>query len=478
MKNTTTELYIPNISDLENEGKIGENEYLFYDYKRDNYIHIASGEREVLPTSGAKNLLQEVFTRANVQIKASKVLEYTKKVRVVFDIEKSKQWQTPLGLYYNEFQEELTKFSVIKEIRSNAQTLYNTFEELKQQVPVIAALLKNLHEDDEQAVMHFINWFSCFMHTKQKPHTAFMFSSIEGAGKGVLTDRVLRYFFSSKYQVSLLASTLKSHFNSVLENKLLVNFNEVSSDFHKTDVATQTLKSLITDNEFTLNVKNQREVVVKNNFLVILSQNNLSGVKISTSDRRFNYFVPKRTLKRVAEEDFNLDIDTFINKIDEELDTFVQYIALYNYNLKTQNKLYETESKMRAVLATSNPSDYLFEQVKNVKIDEIEKDCFDLLDAYNNATDKYKYSDEYTALMHNISELLRDIREDFKKGFISNVNLTNLYKILVAGGKDIEDRYIKKVLDSNFEKSEKRYTSAKKSERVRLLDKKLNDIEF
>lgn len=465
----------PNFESLTETGQLTDDTYMFYDYKRETYIYFnkKTKEREIFNLRSASNKLFEVFQKAGYTIKnPMSDLKFVKKVFVVFDLEKPQFWESGLGTMYNEFNEDITKLGVIKKTREEFKNeygdnykdlLYKDASQLKNIAPKIHALLMNLMQEDENAVSHFLNWISSFCNTRQKIRTAFMFASIEGSGKGVLNDQILSYIFGNDYQVSVMANSLKKDFNESLENKLVVNFNEVSSDFSKADEATQNLKSLITDDYFTLNRKHISAIQVRNTFLVILSQNNLHAVKMSQSDRRFNYFVPRRTLKSVAQEDFNIEkVGVFIREMKEELDDFVKYLALYDYDKYEAEELYETVEKRRSQLATSSPSEILFKEVLDRNYETIEEYFLSIKESYFENEDKNKYSIEYGEICFKAEEILKSIKKGFEKYFISYKDLNALYSIFVDDTSKMSDRLIKKIFDSNFERVKKPvYTNGK-----------------
>jgi len=457
------EEFIPSFEDLIKTGQIGPDTFLFFDYNRERYIYLneKTGDKQVLGTTAASYKLFDIFLAYDIKLKnPASDLKYVKKVNVEFDVMKPKFWETGLGTHYNEFDINKTQIGKIRRERRKLLNLPNRviftqkLTYLKMSCPALYSLFDNLFENDDEAIKHFINWIVSFIMTGKKIPTAFMFSSLEGSGKGVLSDIVMNYLFGNDYSTSQMAEKLGESFNGFLENKLFINFNEVSSDFSKKDTTTQRLKSLITDNEFNLNVKYQKDFDAKNNFLIMLSQNNLNGVKISLTDRRFNYFVPQRTLKSIAENDFNMSIREFVEtKIKSELEYFVNFLAAFDYDLSKANDLYETESKKRSQLATSNPSEFLFSLIKNKDIETINREFLDMVEMYDTSDSKQKYDDKYVSFIFNKTEILERIELSFERNFISNVDLTALYTVLVDDNGITSDRVIKKIMDSQLGKS-------------------------
>lgn len=479
-ENTQTIEFIPNFEDLYTTGQITANTYLFFDYNTAQYIYLnkETGDRKYLNQTSAAHKLSECFKNAGVSLKNPvKELQNVKKVSSSFDITKDEFWNDSLNLNYNQFQERKTLLKFIDICRSE-KTEFSTMLDFNLKVPATMLLLHNLMENDAKAVEHFINWFSSFVNTRKKNLTAFMFAGVEGAGKGVLINKVLSPILSSDYTAELMASELTNQFNDSLENKLLINFNEVSSDFSKTDTATQTLKSLITDPSFIVNGKHRASYKATNNFLVILSQNYLNGVKISTTDRRFNYFVSEKSLKVAVKEKLNIDINEFISRLENEVIKFAELLATYNFDSLKANSIYNTKNRERAQRATSNAFDMLIYNLKNGDFEQIKNDIEEVVEIFEETSDKSKYSDNYLVEVKSTSALIESLKEELNLNVISNKNLKSLYTLLVKDSKGDSDRVLNKIFESHLGSSIVKYIN-NKSIRVRALSSTENaKVEF
>ncbi len=472
----------PSFLDLIETGRISEKLYLLFDYKRGKYLLIdkETGDREVMNKEEATHKIFELFLKAGIELKnPSSDLKYVKKVYVVFDIQQGEKWNTNIGEFLNEFNEAKTKLGDIRKIRENSKQRYVHITILKSKCKAIFALLMNLFEEDEDAVDHFINYLSTFVNTRKKIPTTFMFAGIEGAGKGVLY-KILQVILGKEYSTEQNASNLKSDFNDSFENKLLVNLNEVSTDFSKTDTAIQKLKSLITDDTFHLNCKNQKAFDAKNYSLILLSTQHKHSIKMSMTDRRYNFFIQERTLRDVAEKDFKMDVVEFSEvKVMNEVNDFVNILSLYNFDKYRAQTIYQNNSKKRVQLATSNAFDIMLKYLKDKDLESIDYEISEVISAYNDNDDKSKYSDNYRLAIHNAKTgLINDIELEFEKDFISNKSLSALYDILVEDTKKKEDRVLNKIYESNFGKSiVKNVEGTNKRGRSILSDKELKKIE-
>jgi len=454
--------YVPNFEDLSSTGRISENCFLFFDYKRARYILLNedNGDRKVFKKEAAEHFLYDSFKKADVVLKnPCKDLLNVKKVFVEFDFEKDEaQWDDTFGTHINEFRIERTKLQIIKDKHEqfkNTEFLCNGdkfIDILNKKTPHIYTLLLNLFEKNEY-VDYFINYLTSFIISRKKIRTAILFAGIEGAGKGLLIDNVLTPIFSKDYVCNVIASSLKREFNSALENKLIVNFNECASDFSQNDNVTQTLKSLITDNTFLLNQKGIQELQVKNNFLVFLSQNHKNAVKIGMSDRRFSYFTQSTSLANVvAEKHPNETMDDFVSAIEGEIDAFCGCLAFYKYNTAKANIPCVTENKKFVQNATNNNLEIIESYIKSKDFESIVKmveNIKDIFDTRNENNSTFTADNEYAQYLKNSDSYLATLLDELNKGYISNKTLSFLYSIATQE-KEANDSKINKIFSSMF----------------------------
>lgn len=437
---------------LKDTGKITGNLYFFFNLKVEKFMLIDRDLNmvEYYSKDSAQRILPEYCERAGIDLsilearkgyvkengitvpgkKQESILSYVKNVYSEFNILKPIIWNNNFYSYVNEFNVHNTELENIKAIRESNEVIKG-LDYLKSNAPHTYALLLNLFEYSDTNVEHFINYLSCFVNTREKIRVSYMFAGIEGSGKGILMS-IMKKIFGKKYVADTLADSLAEQFNDHLENKLIVNLNEVSTDFTKKNVAIQQLKKLITDETFDLHRKGIKKVEVPNNFIVFLNTNEVNSVKISATDRRFNYFKHERTLKDVAESEFNLSIDKFVNIIiEKEFNTFVKFLAIFDFNKERAGELIETESKATNVRMTENRERLLFKALKDRNYNILKTDIINQVEL-SDQQDLNKMSVETSLKIQNIEDLLCSLRESLETGFIP-VSLLNIVCELVLG---------------------------------------------
>jgi len=216
--------------------------------------------------------------------------------------------------------------------------------------PTIERLLVNLlPETDER--LRFVNWLAGILQTRQKQQTAWVFKGVQGAGKGLLLDNVLKILFGKKQAIKVEDQQLKSEFNPWLQNALIIAFNEVAHDNPTRNGVKSRIKAIITDSEVIINEKNIRNYTVTNYVNCLFFSNETIPVFIEPGDRRFNIVVTGGKLR--DKEWFN-DPDEFIRKLEAETPHFAQFLMNWKYDKNLAMTCIENEEKRLMVSAAMN----------------------------------------------------------------------------------------------------------------------------
>lgn len=194
--------------------------------------------------------------------------------------------------------------AITKNKNDGKQLEYNIVESaLKSKTPSVWAIISNLFYKDEER-RYFINWLSYIAQTKKKTRNAVVIKGLQGTGKGLLFEKIIRPFFGNGAEnaqddsqvITLSNESLKSEFNSDLENQLFVAFNEVKPDFRDGTTIYEKLKQIISDDYIIVNQKFIKPRQVRNYANCIFFSNNSIPVSIENSDRRYSIFTANRSL--------------------------------------------------------------------------------------------------------------------------------------------------------------------------------------
>jgi len=215
--------------------------------------------------------------------------------------------------------------------------------DLEVSCPRIFELLRNLIPVAGERE-HFINWLSFVFSTREKARTAWVFKGIQGSGKNLFFDKVIKPLFGQNQAIVVDDDRLQSDFNGFMNNKLFIAFNEVANDETKTKKSVKSkIKSLITDTTILINEKHVKTYEVNNFANIIFFSNEVIPLLIENQDRRFNVVETGGELYSVLS--FKKDPELFIQNLSEELEMFTQFLLNYKYNQLKVDKVIENDAK-------------------------------------------------------------------------------------------------------------------------------------
>jgi len=207
-----------------------------------------------------------------------------------------------------------------------------TFELLKNLIPI-----KNERK-------HFVNWLSYTFNTREKARTAWVFKGVQGSGKNLFFDNIIKPLFGENQTIVVDDDRLQSDFNGYMNNKLFVAFNEVANDETRTKRSVKSkIKALITDSKIIVNEKHVRTYEIDNFANILFFSNEAIPLLIEEQDRRFNVIETGGKLKDVAS--FKKDPNKFIADLENELPKFTQYLLNYNYDSVSVDEVLENQTK-------------------------------------------------------------------------------------------------------------------------------------
>lgn len=154
--------------------------------------------------------------------------------------------------------------------------------------------------NDEMEENHLLNYFAFLVQNKgvKISHALLIISKYEGVGKSIL-EKLFQKLFEQKLGKSFVSSVenteLMSDYNDFTSEKLICFIHELSQgDKYST---MNKLKSLITENEISVNSKYARKYTIANTTNFIFFSNLIDAIKIGQNDRRlfvvYNEKLPK-----------------------------------------------------------------------------------------------------------------------------------------------------------------------------------------
>jgi len=209
---------------------------------------------------------------------------------------------------------------------------------------------------------YIINWLAYMFVFLIKSQVAIVLRGAQGSGKGILFTNIIASLFGKDYSFTVGNKTLKSQFlGSVFENRLFININEMSHDLKSNKELKNSLKELVTDEEFAGEKKYENiSRPIKLTAQILITSNEAYILEIEPGDRRFTVL---STAGNIANEDCNFfgygNFKLFKKQIESEMRDFALYLKNYPIDTNLVNKALDTREK-RALIKGTNDRFKLF----------------------------------------------------------------------------------------------------------------------
>jgi len=160
---------------------------------------------------------------------------------------------------------------------------------IKEKCPVIYSILRHMLGNGDQEVERFINWLAHIYQTRTKAKTAWVISGVQGTGKGVFANLVLRPLFSHEQTTVKTLENLVEQFNKHMAKAIVC----VIEEFRMDGSAAMTrlgnkMKFQISEPMLTIRGMRENQVELENYTSFIFNTNHVDAVRIEPSDRRYN----------------------------------------------------------------------------------------------------------------------------------------------------------------------------------------------
>jgi hypothetical protein len=228
--------------------------------------------------------------------------------------------------------------------------------------PTIAKVVKHICVTPD-VYIHFMKWIAHILQFRTKTQTAWLFSGIEGTGKGVMFSKILRPIIGERYSQLINQDNLEDQFNGYVETSILLFVDE--GDIEGSKAAEKVMGKLRTTiTEATLPIRNMRQnmIEVPNFTNVIVATNRSMAVKLQESDRRWN-IAPRQHTK------IELSYEEIFTDIPRELEAFTKYLLALQIEATDSIKLIETESREALLELSRTVADEFFGAIKAGNLD-------------------------------------------------------------------------------------------------------------
>ena len=325
---------------------------------------------------------------------------------------------------------------------------------MPQRYPIINALLENIAPYIDERVF-LLNWLSTILNTAKKTKTAIVLKGIQRTGKGVFSSKIIEHAMHESNCFVATNANLSDNFNSYLEDKLFITFDEVKGDFHKDKDIANRIKLIVSEENISIRTMHTNPYMIRFTANCIFLSNEDLPMAMDQSDERLSVIETKsRTLLQVARS-MGYELTEFISLLEKERDSFLVHLKMCKFSIplamstiknKTKKAIQDATSTTQSVLKTAFRSQDL------ETIDEILEEA--IQDTKNSILIKSEVEKSVPSEMGNPMKVKEAIpfphsninmksifMEEFKAGFISNTslkwfsNITNIEHILKSDTK-------------------------------------------
>lgn len=157
-------------------------------------------------------------------------------------------------------------------------------------VTALQPLIKHLMflaNDDEQGVMHFVNWLAfVYQNPGKKALTATVFhSTFTGLGKSIIC-RLIKRVFGERLVVQTTGAKISGRFTEIMQHKRIVWVDEM--DLRNNPGFWEEFKAMITETSLTMEAKFKGAAAIANHVHFILTTNHLDSLPLDDRERRVN----------------------------------------------------------------------------------------------------------------------------------------------------------------------------------------------
>lgn len=446
---------------------------VYYDFNRSKYILLSTETREIEHIYSSKDEVRMDLRDFYPQSLLSIVLGKLPTIRYVFNPHKGLEWVKNSKLYGNLFvPSDYMKLEVKDKIKAIEWNRY----------PHTRLLLDNVFPKYKD---YFVNWLAYSLQNRDKPRTAIVSYGVQGTGKGVIFEYIIKKAYGEAYTTLLDNNALESRFNGELEGNLFVLANEIT--LAKKTTANEKLKMLVTDENIRAEEKNLKARIVKNYNTVWITSNHTNPIQIQVSDRRFTVIKTSNTkLNEAVKKTFGIDMNDFLYELEKETDSFLRDLMALEVDVKLATTPLNTREKENIREVTNHPQELLKDKIIRGEIDRIVEDLEEFLeDNSKEATEKREAIKDYKttndkgeeikgllAVVYDTVRLKNEYIEAHERGsnkvIVKSSLLVALYKIFVShNGTNIS---IGKRIGSIFNSRSYTITSEGKSMKVREIE--------
>ena len=215
--------------------------------------------------------------------------------------------------------------------------------------PTIHKVISNALGGDVAIFNHFINWLATIVQTRDRTRTAWVLHGVEGTGKGILINHIIRPMFGTHVAIRRMEE-LNEKYNQFMEGAFIVFVDEVQTKALQNEQGVMAkLRNFITEETVPIRQMYANATEVRNYSNWIFSSNMADPVSIKRGDRRFNVGGYQQNKLPMT--------DAEIAKIAHEVQAFYNYLDAYPADYELAGTIIESKDRDILISISENSVD-------------------------------------------------------------------------------------------------------------------------
>ena len=297
----------------------------------------------------------------------------------------------------------------------------------------IFLLILNLVNGCRHRACWILNWIAYFFKGLKKSQVALVLVGIEGTGKGVFVENIIKPLFGERYTKTINDKSLNTKYlGGLVADALFFYLDEISSQRSANDSIRNFLKALITNP--TITAEKKYKTLEKETHLygqVLFSTNEYDAIEIGTTDRRYTVFSTGNKL-----ENTNFlgcgNYDNLAYHIKMELELFAYYLKTYTVNVEMANTALNMPEKNQMIHQYQMKREVKAikqQKILQPKLTKLQKNIMEFATAI-----RLRNINLFNSIIDvNKSQLKAEIILDLQQGIFRVENLFLAFKTLYGG---------------------------------------------
>lgn len=266
-------------------------------------------------------------------------------------------------------------------------TRFDAVDQMTEHCPATMTLLNHVMAGDIKMLSHFINWLACAAQFKNKNRTTFLFQGVQGTGKGIMYEEIIRPLMGVEYCSSLTIQQLEEQFNGYLNEKLMILIDEFRhGDAQASKFLENKIKLYVSESDMSVRAMRTDVETHRTFFNMIFFSNNYDAIRVPEGDRRINVSprqeLPLRLIFGGEPEKQIEEIGNLVAEIRKESPVFIGALMQMQADRHAAATVIENEAKARMQSASrtkgedfhaalsSGDLSYFFEAATSVSVPE------------------------------------------------------------------------------------------------------------